>query len=53
MQLLVNSVSVYIAGRHVQLRVRKKDGKEAEDVLDADAGRSVWGKLWSSKPGAV
>jgi hypothetical protein len=37
----------------VQLRVRKKDGKEAEDVLDADAGKSVWGKLWSGKPGAV
>jgi hypothetical protein len=36
----------------VQLRVRKKDGKEAEDVLDPDAGKSVWDKLWSGKPGA-
>jgi hypothetical protein len=35
----------------VQLRVRKKAGKEAEDVLDADAGKSVWDKLWSA-PGA-
>lgn len=40
-------------GRHVQLRVRKKEGKEAEDVLDADSsGHSVWGKLWGGKQGA-
>jgi hypothetical protein len=44
---------VVVSGRHVQLRVRKKTGKEAEDVLDPDAGKSVWDKLWSGKPGPV
>lgn len=38
----------------MQLRVRKKAGKEAEDVLDADgSGKSVWGKLWGGKQGAA
>lgn len=45
--------TTHAAGRNVQLRVRKKVSMEAEDVLDPDAGKSMWGKLWSGNSGGT
>lgn len=41
------------AGRQVQLRVRKRAGLESEDVLGTGSGKSVWGKLFGGKQGAI
>jgi len=40
-------------GRQVQLRVRRRAGMEAEDVLGTGSGMSVWGKLFGGKQGAI